>query len=320
MDNELISVIIPVYAVEKYLEECLESVVKQTYKNLEIILVDDGSPDDCGDICDRWAEYDHRIQVIHQENMGLSEARNVGIEHANGKYIGFVDSDDVIKTRFYEALEKAMVETEADVVIMHEKRWDGKQRENETYDQIGVIEEYDDQSRFINHFRDSFTGPVGWAWNKLYRKELIGTTRFVKGRKIEDLMFNAEIALKIKKAVWIKDRMYYYRMREDSITCVANSAGTLLAHVEAVKDVRDIFQSMPDDSGKAYSTYAMNFFANAWGLALVKKYDNRKEIRRIFEYSYDNWKNEITGNELFGKLFLARYFKGMYYIIKKSQY
>ena len=97
MSSELISIIVPVYKVEKYIDRCVESIINQTYKNIEIILVDDGSPDNCPKICDEWAKKDKRIRVIHKENRGVSSARNVGIDVAKGKYIGFVDSDDYIE-------------------------------------------------------------------------------------------------------------------------------------------------------------------------------------------------------------------------------
>ena len=103
-ENEIISVIIPIYNVEKYLDKCIRSVVEQTYKNLEIILVDDGSPDQCGTICDKWAEKDKRIRVIHKTNGGLSDARNAGLDAAAGAFIGFVDSDDYIHTQMYQRL------------------------------------------------------------------------------------------------------------------------------------------------------------------------------------------------------------------------
>ena len=110
-DNSLISVIIPVYKVEKYLSKCVESIINQTYKNLEIILVNDGSPDNCGEICDEYAKKDSRIKVIHKENGGLSDARNAGIEIASGQYIAFVDSDDYIASNMYER----MYETKKDI-------------------------------------------------------------------------------------------------------------------------------------------------------------------------------------------------------------
>lgn len=112
---ELVSVIVPVYNVEEYLPECLDSILASTYKNLEIIVVDDGSPDNCPRICDEYAQKDPRIKVIHQENQGLVGARNTGLKHAHGKYIGFVDSDDAVSPVMYEQLVRAIEETEADL-------------------------------------------------------------------------------------------------------------------------------------------------------------------------------------------------------------
>ena len=108
---DLISVVVPVYRVEPYLDRCVASIVNQTYRNLEIILVDDGSPDRCPAMCDAWAEKDRRIKVIHKANGGLSDARNVGLQLAQGNYVAFIDSDDWIDLRFIEILYKAIVET-----------------------------------------------------------------------------------------------------------------------------------------------------------------------------------------------------------------
>ena len=102
VSEELISVIVPVYKVEKYLDRCVESIVGQTYENLEIILVDDGSPDSCGDMCDAWAQRDSRVKVVHKKNGGLSDARNAGVEASTGAWIGFSDSDDYIAPDMYE--------------------------------------------------------------------------------------------------------------------------------------------------------------------------------------------------------------------------
>ena len=113
--KDLISVIIPVYNVDKYLERCIDSVIVQTYSNLEIILVDDGSNDDSGIICDRYAKFDDRIKVIHKKNGGVSSARNEGIKYCNGKYIGFVDSDDYIDSTMYEYLYNLLISNDADI-------------------------------------------------------------------------------------------------------------------------------------------------------------------------------------------------------------
>ena len=115
-DPDLISVVIPVYKVEKFLNECVQSVLSQTYENLQVILVDDGSPDRCGEMCDKWADKDHRIQVIHKKNGGLSDARNAGLAVAAGAYIAFVDSDDWIAPQMYEVMLKTIKEQNADIV------------------------------------------------------------------------------------------------------------------------------------------------------------------------------------------------------------
>ena len=117
MEEELISIIVPVYKVEKYLDKCINSIVSQTYKNLEVILVDDGSPDSCGKMCDEWTKKDTRIKVIHKENGGLSDARNFGLDCAKGKYIQFVDSDDYIEKDMIEFLYKNLKENNADISI-----------------------------------------------------------------------------------------------------------------------------------------------------------------------------------------------------------
>ena len=117
MKSDLISIIVPVYKVEKYIDECIKSIINQTYTNLEIILIDDGSPDNCGKICDEYAKNDKRIKVIHQKNMGQSVARNVGLEYAKGDYIGFVDSDDYIKNNMFEVLHNNLVSYNADISI-----------------------------------------------------------------------------------------------------------------------------------------------------------------------------------------------------------
>lgn len=115
MKEDLISIIVPVYKVENYLSKCLDSMICQTYKNIEIILVDDGSPDNSGKICDDYAKKDSRIKVIHKENGGLSDARNAGLKIATGKYIGFVDSDDYISVEMYEKLYNQAKKEDADI-------------------------------------------------------------------------------------------------------------------------------------------------------------------------------------------------------------
>ena len=114
--NDVISVIVPIYKVEEFLDECIQSIVDQTYQNLQIILVDDGSPDRCGEMCEDWARKDKRIEVIHKKNGGLSDARNVGLAEATGEFIAFVDSDDWIEPQMYEVMMAALIAEEAELV------------------------------------------------------------------------------------------------------------------------------------------------------------------------------------------------------------
>ena len=172
-----ISIIVPVYNVAGYLKESIESIIKQTYKKLEIILVDDGSTDQSGTICDQYARTDDRIVVIHQKNQGISASRNAALELATGDYIGFVDSDDVIHPQMYQWLTEAIDETGADVAICHELAFSGDFCD---FSQITAyhIESVEDKRQVFAHFMDSWTGPVNFAWNKLYRRELFCQVRF----------------------------------------------------------------------------------------------------------------------------------------------
>ena len=213
MKNDLISIIIPVYKVEKYLEKCIESVLKQTYTNLQIILVDDGSPDNCGKICDEYAKKDPRIEVIHKVNGGLSDARNVGIAKAKGKYIGFVDSDDYIKEDMYEILINLIKEYDADVSICNlYDVIDGKEyiRNNEN-----GIQEYSRLEILKEVLLDK--NIQSYAWNKLYKKELFDEIKYPIGKKYEDIGTTFYVFEKCNKIVVTSEPEYYYLKRSDSL-------------------------------------------------------------------------------------------------------
>ena len=211
---ELVSVIVPVYNVEKYLARCIQSVCGQSYQGLEIILVDDGSKDKSGVICDEYAERDGRIKVIHKENGGLGDARNAGVEKAEGKYLLFVDSDD----RIHENLVRDTVETaeknQADMVI---------------FDYIGEEENGNLTDRFTFPFSANRVIEVAEekelimrscsAVNKLIRRELWKESgfQFPKGRYYEDLATIPKVMTKTKKIVYLPEVYYYYLMRDGSI-------------------------------------------------------------------------------------------------------
>ena len=212
-EKALISLIIPVYKVEKYLEKFIQSVINQTYENLQIILVDDGSPDNCGKICDEYAKKDHRIEVIHKSNGGLSDARNKGLEIAKGEYIGFVDSDDYIEADMYEVLYNLLKQYNADVSICNfytvsQGKISIKNADNgiNEYNRIEILKEI-----LLDKNIQSY------AWNKLYKKELFDEIKYPIGKKYEDIGTTFYLLEKCNKVVVTGKSEYYYINRQDSI-------------------------------------------------------------------------------------------------------
>ena len=229
MKNDLISIIIPVYKVEKYLEKCIESVLKQTYTNLQIILVDDGSPDNCGKICDEYAKKDSRIEVIHKANGGLSDARNVGISKAKGRYIGFVDSDDYIKEDMYEILLNLIKKYDADVSICNlYDVIDGNEcirnKENgiREYSRLDILKEV-----LLDKNIQSY------AWNKLYEKELFDEIKYPIRKKYEDIGTTFYLFEKCNKIVVTSEPEYYYLKRADSLVNNVTES-TILDYTEII--------------------------------------------------------------------------------------
>ncbi len=221
--QELISVIVPVYNVEKYLRRCIDSIINQTYKNLEIILVDDGSPDSSGAICDEYAKKDSRIKVIHKENSGLSGARNAGIDAATGEYISFIDSDDYVNKDFCMILYKnikadnsdicicgfehvtepgSFIEKNAKETISTKQKLRGKQ----------IISDYMMKVRYEN-----MDGYWAIACNKLYKANLFSNIRYPIGRLHEDEFVIHNLLDNTDFVSVLSDKLYYYTQRPDSI-------------------------------------------------------------------------------------------------------
>lgn len=214
--EELVSVIVPVYKVEKYLDRCILSIVNQTYINLEIILVDDGSPDGCPGICDRWQEKDGRIQVIHRENGGLSAARNSGIAAAKGEYIALVDSDDFIAEDFIDTLLTACRETDSD---MAQCRYEYVSGDRLTKDKAKVepTEVFTGKEMIGGmSWRDGAYNVV--AWNKLYRRSLFAEITYPEGRIHEDEATTHKLFYQAKKVAFVYRYLYGYFTGGSSIT------------------------------------------------------------------------------------------------------
>lgn len=207
----MISIIVPVYNVEPYLRKCLDSIINQTYKDLEMLIIDDGSTDGSGRICDEYAEKDSRITVFHTENRGLSCARNLGLDEAKGEWIGFVDSDDWIEPDMYEVLIRRAEETGADVV------------------ECGVFKEYSDKTAehhrpdSVMHKTEAIHALVNRelsnsVWNKLWDKACYSSIRFPEGRMYEDVAITYRVFDSVDTICSISECKYHYLQREKSLT------------------------------------------------------------------------------------------------------
>lgn len=213
-NEELISVIVPIYNVEKYLYECIDSICRQTYNKLEIILVNDGSKDNCGKICDEYAKRDKRIKVIHKENGGLSSARNAGLDIAKGEYISFIDSDDKIANNFFEKLYKLSKINNADIVECNFLKFENEITVTETKENIKVYSSREMQHRLYSD--ENIRTKV--VWNKLYKKYIYKNLRFPLGKINEDEFCTYKAFDNCKKNIVIINLpLYYYRYNPTSI-------------------------------------------------------------------------------------------------------
>lgn len=292
MNGAKISVIIPVYNVEKYLDRCVNSVLNQTYKNLEIILVDDGSPDNSGLICDKYAELDNRVIVIHKTNGGLSSARNAGLEVAKGEYIGFVDSDDWIEKDMYEYLYKLIQIYDCDyssinMMITKEENC----LVNEKKECIKVMR---NEELYHYFFRVSTYNIHYCVCDKLFKKNVISKFRFWEGMRFEDIDFNFKILKECKKAVYSNRIEYYYFYNPEGIT-----RNRIVPSDMQLIDIWKKIVTECADNFPQYEYYArMNYERAHMGLL-------GKSIKYGVDKSFINW--EIDKKQLLKKT--RKYFK-----------
>ena len=212
--DSLISIVVPIYNVEKYLDRCVQSIVGQTYNNLEIILVDDGSPDNCPEICEVWAKKDKRITVYHKPNGGLSDARNYGIDRANGDYIGFVDSDDYISPDMIGTMVYAIQKNDCRLACCGRIYKNG---ESETRSRsLEFIRVMDDKTAIHELLTNGCVEEA--AWDKLYERSLWDNLRFPKGEINEDIVVMPEIIRRARRVVHVGEPFYYYCYNNTSIT------------------------------------------------------------------------------------------------------
>lgn len=211
---EKISIIAPVYQVEKYIGQCIESVINQTFKNFELILIDDGSKDKSGNICDEYAKRDKRIHVVHTENKGAASARNRGLDLATGKYIAFVDGDDYLAENMLDKLYKVITQENCDVVVCDFLNLHANPDKDFS---LQLSDSKVSGREILSHLKNQKNYGV-WTivWNKLYKKEILKDLRFPEGKYFEDEIFSDQLYLRCNEVQVISDVLYYHRVLETS--------------------------------------------------------------------------------------------------------
>lgn len=269
----MISVIVPVYNVEKYLERCVKSIAAQTYNDLEILLIDDGSTDKSGKMCDDFQQTDSRIKAFHKQNGGLSDARNYGIEHSAGEFISFVDSDDYIDEKMLETLHRLITENDADLAVCSAMDvFEGKE-----VTQVKEIKEFNLNK--VESYKYMLRGDgIPSACNKLYKRQTVGNVRFPVGKLYEDGFFTPQILKRVEKTAVTSKPMYYYFRRADSITTKPFRKGDLdviEAYDKCVKQVKELCpEALP---------YAEFRYRNAY-FNVLDKMLMRDDCKEIPEY------------------------------------
>ena len=244
LTKDLISVIVPVYKVEPYLDRCVQSIVDQTYTNLEIILVDDGSPDNCPAMCDAWAEKDKRIKVLHKTNGGLSDARNAGMAAATGEYIAFVDSDDWIASEMLEKLLDRMIHTDSDIVSCDAVRiWDDGTPSRTMISVCGdfVLDKTEAMKALIQS-----TCLIQTVWNKLYKASLAKSIPFEKGKVHEDEFWSWQVIALSSRVSTLGSAYYYYFQRANSIMGGGYTGFPMLVVEAKLQRHKYILHEMPE--------------------------------------------------------------------------
>ena len=311
---ELVSIVVPVYKVEEYLERCVKSICEQTYPELEIILVNDGSPDRCGAICEELAEKDYRIRVVHKQNGGLSDARNAGVKFATGKYLLFVDSDDYIAK---ELVEKAVAEAEkgeCDLVL-----FDYYCVENGT-EEVRTTQLPTDKIFSLREEHQLLLAPPA-AWTKLFNREFYMKAEcpFPKGLYFEDLATTPIFFLKAERISYLKMPLYYYIIRENSIMTGKNYEKSSHDKIEVLDHILAVYRETGNydlyHEELEYLVFANAFFEPSKELVLAG--EDGTYLQKYREYTEQRIGN-IRGNRYIAQL--GKKDKLHLWILKHRQY
>ncbi len=285
MRDCLISVIIPVYNVAPYLERSINSVLAQTHANLEVILIDDGSTDESGKICDKFAESDGRIKVIHQQNQGLSVARNVGLNEANGEWIAFLDSDDWIEKEMYATLLQLSLEYDADITSCKTKKVYFSGGEEETND-TGEVSVLDLDGMIMG--LDSQEIVRYEVWNKLWRKKAIANVRFIEKQISEDIHFDRIAFLNANKFVFVDKALHNYLVMRPGSTGTSYKSKRILIFEEFDKWAEDLLSLNKPLLAEEICYIAADTAVGMYETAVEAKQDKQtlKELYKIFRKFY----------------------------------
>lgn len=301
MDKYFISIIVPVYKVENYLSKCINSLIQQTYDNIEIILVDDGSPDKCGIICDEYAQLDKRIVVIHKKNGGLSSARNAGLDIARGDFIMFVDSDDWVELNFCEdALNLAISNNVECVAFGYFEYREGKLFDYKTQNpRIMPAEEA------IRHLIKIDEVIYNLAWNKIYSRRLFEKIRFPEGRLFEDQGVTYKVIDLAQELYVSNHQLYHYYRRDDSITGSKNIP-------RFINDKFDLWvERLPYFKNKYPLLYKEEIEHLAWhsmGGLLSIDWEKEKDLKNKLECFLRYYRKDILSLDIKSKSFLLFYY------------
>lgn len=302
MREGVISVVVPVYNVEPYLKECLDSIINQSYRDLEIILIDDGSTDKSGEICDEYSKKDDRIIVIHQTNQGSASAKNAVLRKTSGEYLSFVDSDDFLQEGAYEFMVKQLEDYHADIIQCCFRML--YQKSNREVNNIMDIQTLD-TSEFLELFTKDWT--CGLLWDKLYKRHIFKDIYFKEGHKIDDEFFTYKGVMNSKKILRVPHYIYNYRQRISSVMFSKDSQLRIISDSLKYLSIRrkDVTKSFPQLK-KAYDEHYLNMLI----ILSKNEYINAKLIKEIKQYikKYFNENDKI-------KISL-----GLYIELKKLQY
>lgn len=306
--NELVSVIVPVYKTEKYLNHCINSIVGQTYNNLEIILVDDGSPDRCPAICDLWKEKDERIKVFHQVNAGGGQARNLALDKSKGKFVIFVDSDDYIAPFMIEFLYKQF-QDDVDIVecgycITHNDNAEfDEESEGYRWESFGAEE------AVLENIKDRMFRQI--IWNKMYRKSVVGDVRFPVRKNIDDEFWTYQVLGNARKVIYTNKVLYAYRQQEYSVMHSLNAVRRFQALEAKLQRHEYICKYMPALKNESICNIWFTCLYQGQLLLINSNKDIWKELTEILKkYPIRNYLNSMSGKE---KIWLSMADKSFYW-------